>query len=306
MKTSRNTAITLIEVFPRDGFQALREDEWRRLDTAFKIELCERLAACGIEEIEAASFAHPQRLPQLADAAEVIGALNKLGSRARALVPNMRGLERALEAEAQKAAFFLVASETYQLKNVGMDVAAALREIAEMKRVADLHDIDSCVALGTVFVCPYEGRVSEARVRPLVAQLAELGFSQITLADTTGTADSRHVDELCTELVEQWRPAGVSFGLHLHDAHGLGLVNVVAGLKAGVTRFETSLLGIGAGLVVPGDPRSMGNVRTAAVLDLLQRLDLRTAIDSQRLQDVARWADERVSGVNSSLSMNPG
>jgi hydroxymethylglutaryl-CoA lyase len=296
LNTERGTEIALVEVFPRDGLQALLPEEWQRLDTSFKVKLCERLAACGVPEIEATSFAHPRRLPQLADADEVTRRLSRsLGPRARALVPNQRGLERAFDADVRKVALFLVTSETYQNKNVGMDVRTTLNVIGKMKKELDVRGIPSCAALGTVFVCPYEGRMPEPRVREIVEQLVEFGFGEICLADTAGTADPRHVNELSEELVEA-RWDGVELALHLHDRDGLGLLNVVAGLEAGIRRFETSLLGIGAGLVVPGDPRGMGNVSTIAVLDLFRQLDLVTGIDDTELRSTAKWTESVLFG----------
>lgn len=279
--------IRLVEVFPRDGLQALNPKEYERLATNDKIALCRRLSECGIPEIEVTNFAHPARIPQTSDAEHVVVGLGSSSTTVfRTLVPNMRGLERAIAARAQKVSFFIVCSETYQKKNVGMDIETNLQEIQKMKTFADNAELEACVGIGTAFVCPYEGRIQEDRVIRLVERFFDMGFKEIGVADSAGLASPRHVYHLCRRTVEAWPE--VRFGLHLHDRHGLAMVNVIAGLEAGIRRYETSLMGVGAGIAMPNNERAMGNTATEHVLYLMDSLNLDTGVDRSKVVKLAR------------------
>jgi hydroxymethylglutaryl-CoA lyase len=296
----RGTAIKIVEVFPRDGLQALTPAECELLVTEEKVKICHQLADAGVPEIEVTSFAHPDVLPQFADAATVISQLRpRAGVTYRALVPNLKGLRRALASGVQKVCFVIVSSETYQQKNVHMDVETGLREIERMKPIAGEQGVQSCAVIGTAFVCPYEGLIPQERVLSLLNRLRNMGFREIILADTAGMADPRHVYDLCSRVADEW--SDVTLGLHLHDRHGLAMANIVASLCAGVYRYETSLLGIGAGMVVPAAKRSMGNVATEQVIYLLGLLDLSTGIDFGAIGTLAKGM-ARLLGIE---SLNP-
>lgn len=277
----------IVEVFPRDGLQALGRDEIARLPTDAKAAVIEDLARCGVPEIEVTGFAHPDRVPATADAERLLARLGQRpGVTYRALVPNRRGLDRALSAGVAKTAFFLVCSETYQAKNVGMTVHENLRVIAELKPVADAAGVKSCVSVGTAFICPYEGPIAPQRVIEIVEVLYDMGFREIGIADSIGMAGPRAVRDLCAQL--RARHPDVEHGLHLHDRHGLGLANVLAALGAGVTRFESSMLGIGAGIAMPVPQRTMGNIATETAVLMLEELGIHTGIDLQALCEISR------------------
>ncbi|MHB8589600.1 MAG: hydroxymethylglutaryl-CoA lyase [Candidatus Dormibacteraceae bacterium] len=287
MNIARYGQVRLVEVFPRDGLQALEPEEYGRLSTESKVNLVSDLIDCGMPEIEMTGFGHPRVIPAVADAEEVTRRLS--GRRdvvLRALAPNLRGLTRAIGAGLRKAVFFVVTSETYQAKNVHMTVAENVALIAEMKKVAVDSGLEYCVSVGTAFLCPYDGPTDPKKVFGLVEQFAEFGFSEISLADSIGMAGPREVYQLCADLRQRW--PDIQFGLHLHNRNGLALANVLAGLEAGIRRFETAVLGIGAGVVMPVDKRTMGNVATEEVVNLMDMLGVPTGVDLNRLRSVAR------------------
>lgn len=287
MNIERYGDVRLVEVFPRDGLQALERDEYERLTTSLKVKLVTDLIAAGIPEIEMTGFGHPKVIPAVADADDVT---RQLGIHRdvvlRALIPNMRGLDRAISAGLRKAVFFVVTSETYQAKNVHMTVAENVRIISDMQKVAIDANLESCVSVGTAFLCPYEGPTDPAKVFGLVEQFVDFGFTEIGLADSIGMAGPREVFQLCTDLRDRW--PGIRFGLHLHNRNGLALANTLAGLDAGIRRFETAVLGIGAGVVMPVDKRTMGNVATEEVVNLMNLLGVHTGVDLEKVRNIAR------------------
>ncbi len=273
------TMISLVEVGPRDGWQNLTEF----IPTATKVQLIDELIGCGFREIEVSSFVNPKAIPQLKDAAAVFAAIKAVPAIiTAALVPNRRGLEPALEAGVGKIVFFISASDTHNRKNLGCSQKETLAEIGIM-----LQGLPATaryrVSVSNVFGCPYEKRISFSSVERLVQDLFDRGFREITLCDTLGVAIPSQVYQFSFELQKKFPP--VDFGLHLHDSCGRALAGVMAGLQAGIKRFDSAAGGLGG---CPYAPGAAGNLATEDLLFTLDEMGIETGIDSQKLLACAR------------------
>ena len=277
--------ITVREVGTRDGIQSLGAF----IDTPRKVELLEALADTGVRRIEATSFVNPRAVPQMADAAEVMARVRRrTGVSYEALVPNIHGAEDALAAGVDAVLVVVTASEAFNQKNVRMSVDASLAQFAQIKRLAEARGVSSVGAIGTAFGCPYEGDIPESRLFGVVERFIEMGFSELMLADTTGMANPAQIERTVSRVLQRWGDR-VGFGLHLHNTRGMGLANVVAGLRAGVTTFDASVAGIGG---CPFAPQAAGNISTEDTVHMLHEMGMATGIDLERLITVARLAQE--------------
>lgn len=272
-------SVRMVEVAPRDGWQNLAEF----IATPTKISLIKELAACGFTEIEVTSFVNPKAIPQLEDAAEVLAGFEpRPGLLRSALVPNRRGLEAALATSVDKLVFFISATETHNHRNLGCSRAASLAEIKEMRALIPAEK--SCrVSLSNVFGCPYEGDVSYDAVSSMVESLVQAGISEITLCDTLGVAVPDQVYLYAAGLRESLPE--IDFGLHLHDSCGRALACVMAGLQAGIDRFDTAAGGLGG---CPFAPGAAGNLATEDLVSCLERMGIATGIEVSRLLACAR------------------
>lgn len=267
-------SVRLVEVGPRDGWQNLAEF----IPTATKIKFIDELGSCGFKEIEVSSFVNPKAIPQLRDAASVFAAIRSVPSMVTAaLVPNRRGLEPALKAGVGKIVFFISASDTHNRKNLGCPQRETQREIdimlKELPGAAQFR-----VSISNVFGCPYENQISFSSVKQLIKNLFEIGFREITLCDTLGVATPDQVYEFSATLQKSF--PDVDFGLHLHDSCGRALACVMAGLQAGIDRFDTAAGGLGG---CPYAPGAAGNLATEDLLFTLDKMGIKTGIDSQSL-----------------------
>jgi hydroxymethylglutaryl-CoA lyase len=265
--------VRIREVGPRDGFQ----NEPETIDTYDKVRLIDQLARTGLKRIEVTSFVRPDVIPQLADAAAVLEAIDvPEGVSLSVLVPNERGLERALEHRDRfhEVSVFLSASETHNRRNVNRTISESLdglRLVIGRAREAGLR----CEAvISTSFGCPYEGVVPPQRVTEIARELVDAGAQEIGFGDTTGMANPRQV----RELFPQWREAlgDVELTAHFHNTRGQGLANVLAALDAGVASFESSFGELGGCPVPPG---ATGNVATEDVVSMLEEMGIATGID---------------------------
>jgi hydroxymethylglutaryl-CoA lyase len=271
------------EVGPRDGFQ--NEPEVIRTDT--KVRLINALARTGLRRVEITSFVRPDVIPQLADAAEVLQSVDIPEDVSRSvLIPNQRGLERALELREHfdEINVFMSASETHNLKNVNRsmhDSLTALERVLPRARAAGLR----CEGVISVaFGCPYEGAVPEERVFEIAERLAAAGAQEIGFGDTTGMANPRQVRAFFAAARRRLGP-GVELTAHFHNTRGQGLANVYAALEAGIDSFESSFGELG-GCPVPAG--ATGNVATEDVVSMLHEMGVQTGIDLRELLKVSR------------------
>lgn len=278
------SSVRIREVGPRDGFQ----NEPEVLPTATKVRLIELLAATGIGRLELTSFVRGDVIPQLADAEAVLDAV-RLPARVSAsvLVPNERGLERAL---AHRDSFdeisgFLSASETHNRKNVGRSVAESVDGLGRVFATARGARLRCEAVISTSFGCPYEGHVPVERVLALAASLAEAGAAEVAFGDTTGMANPVQVREFF-EAASNALPE-VELTAHFHNTRGQGLANVLAALEAGVESFESSFGELG-GCPVPAG--ATGNVATEDLVSMLEEMGIATGIDLGKLLEASRAA----------------
>ncbi|HVB14626.1 MAG TPA: hydroxymethylglutaryl-CoA lyase [Candidatus Dormibacteraeota bacterium] len=280
--------IFFTEVGPRDGLQNLPEE----LPPPLKLELIRGALDSGVDQVEATAFVSPKWVPKLADAEIVMSQLvEERGAgaldRVRVLVPNRRGLERAMHAGARRVIVNLGATDGFNQHNLNRSVKETVTEIEEVARQAARAGCQWDASLSVAFGCPYEGQVQPRRVVELAVQMADLGASEISLADTIGVADPGAVAQLVRLVADRVPVTGLS--LHLHDTRGMGLANVLSGFHAGVRRFEGSIGGIGG---CPFAPRSTGNVCSEDLLYLLQRVGAGVAVDVERLCSLAQRLEQ--------------
>jgi hydroxymethylglutaryl-CoA lyase len=278
--------VRIREVGPRDGFQ----NEPETIDTAEKVRLIDMLSATGVRRLEITSFVRPDVIPQLADAAQVLGAVQRRdGVAFSVLIPNPRGLERALEQRDRfdEVSVFLSASETHNRHNVNRSVEESLAGLEETLARAGEEGLRREGVIATSFGCPYEGEVPPERVFEIAERLAAAGCEEVGFGDTTGMANPRQVHEFFAAAGE--RLSGVELTAHFHNTRGQGLANLVAALEEGVESFESSFGELGGCPVPPG---STGNVSSEDVISMLHEMGVETGIDLPALVEASRAAQE--------------
>ena len=273
--------VTVVEVGPRDGLQ----NEAVVVPTTAKVELVERLAEAGLPVVEVTSFVSPRAVPQLADADAVLPAVRRRpGVRYPVLVPNVRGLERALAAGADAIAVFTAASEAFTQANINMSVAESLHAFAPVLERARAGGMWTRGYVSTAFGCPYQGAVEPAAVADVAGALFELGCDEVSIGDTIGVARPEQVPEVVGAVTARVPIDRVA--LHLHDTGGLALDNAAAGLAAGVRTFDSSAGGLGGCPFAPGAP---GNVATEALVEMLHERGYETGVDLEAVRAAGAW-----------------
>lgn len=274
--------VTIIDVSPRDGLQ----NDPRQVSVEQKVELVHKLLAAGIHKVEVTSFVHPLKVPQMADANEVLQALSVNDDlEAIALIPNLKGYERAREHRLSEVNWVSAATETFNQKNIGMTIEENMSQFLKVLEEAKKDGIRTCFSVAVSFGCPYEGDVDEENVLQIVRRIKEAGVDRIGIADTIGIATPDHVERLMKKVLAIAGDTPVA--IHLHDTRGLGLANAYAAYKAGVRIFETSASGIGG---CPFAPGAAGNLATEDLVYLFERMNIPTGVDFQKLLGVADYA----------------
>ena len=273
-------SVRIYEVGPRDGLQ----NEALPVSLETKLEYIRRLAAAGLTEIEATSFVSPKAVPQLADAGDLLPRLPATDRvRYPVLVPNERGLDRALACGVPLICLGVSASDTHSRKNTGMDTAEATGRIVATARRAVEAGRAVQVSVQSAFGCGFEGAVPEERVLSIVKDYLAAGFRRISLADTAGHAYPGQVERLYGRILSMAPDAEPA--CHFHDTYGLGMANVWAAMRAGAVSFESSFAGLGG---CPFTKVAAGNVATEDLVHGWQRSGLRNDVDLAGLVDVAR------------------
>lgn len=279
------TGVEIIEVGPRDGLQ----NEKTFVPTEQKKELIFRLANSGIQRIETASFVHPKIVPQMADASEIVSYCNELGITYIALTPNKKALERALDANVKQIAVFVGASNTFNEHNIRRTIDESLAECKEMFLIAKEKGVFIRAYVSMTFSCPYEGAVAYKQVSKVVSSFVENGADEISIGDTNGRANPRIVYERFTKLKEDF-PTTTIVG-HFHDTSGFALANILAAIQAGITKFDTSIGGLGG---CPFSPGATGNVATEKVVEMLHAMNIDTGINYEQLPAIGEFAKQLV------------
>ena len=284
MKNNFPDKVTLTEVGPRDGFQFEKE----LIPTGMKVEIINDLVTAGLKNIQVASFVNPSRVPQMADAEELVRRLSEsTGVTFSGLVLNTRGVQRALEAGLKHVEISISVSDTHSRKNAGMDFDRALIGMKEMMELARTEDMVVRAGIQCAFGCVYEGSVSRARIVDLVQYYVSQNVDAIALSDTTGMANPLSINTLLNSVMPEC--GSIPLVLHLHDTRGLGLANLMAALACGVVQFDTAMAGMGGCPFVAG---AAGNIATEDTVHLLESMGISTGIDmagvsscSYRLED---------------------
>ena len=277
--------VEITEVGTRDGLQS----EAQFVPTHRKIAFIEGFIAAGLKRVEATSFVSPRAVPQLVDAAEVVAAVKGKGATISALVPNAKGAERAIAAGVDEMMVFISASESHSRTNLNMPIALALRAAEPVAELAAKAGIRLRGAIAVSFGCPFEGEIAPAKVAEIAGALAAMGITSLTLGDTTGMASPKHVEAVVRALGQSCPRSDLT--LHFHNTRGLGLVNVMAGLNMGITRYESSIAGLGG---CPFATGATGNVCTEDLVYMMMELGIETGIDLPRLTAVAREVEREL------------
>lgn len=270
-------AVRIVEVGPRDGLQ----NERRIVPTDAKVRFIDMLSATGLSYVEATSFVHQKAVPQLSDAAEVMRRIQRPQNITfSALVPNIRGLQRAIESDVREIAVFTAATDSFARHNINMTVGESLDTFREVISEAESRGIRVRGYVSTAFGCPYEGRVPPERVREVATRLLEMGVYEVSLGDTIGVATPNQVPEVVGPLLEIAGAERVA--IHFHDTRGTALANALAALLLGVKTLDASAGGLGG---CPYAPGASGNLATEDLLYMLHGMGIETGVS---LDGVAR------------------
>ncbi|MDW0117694.1 hydroxymethylglutaryl-CoA lyase [Sporosarcina thermotolerans] len=274
--------VTIIDVSPRDGLQI----EPELVSTEQKLKLINMLADAGIHKVEVTSFVHPLKVPQMADASDVLQAIaDRKGLETTALIPNLKGYERAKDHSLSEVNWVSAATETFNAKNIGMSIEDNMSQFLIVLDEAKRDGIKTCFSVAVSFGCPYEGDVDEEKVLQIVRRVKEAGVDRIGIADTIGIATPDHVERLMKRVLDIAGDTPVA--IHLHDTRGLGLANAYMAYRAGVRIFETSASGIGG---CPFAPGAAGNLATEDLVYLFERMNIPTGVDFRKLLGAADYA----------------
>lgn len=269
-------SVKLVEVGPRDGLQ----NESGVVPAAVKIAFLQALARAGYSEIEATSFVSPKWVPQLADAAEVSGQLESHpGLTYTALVPNLQGLQQALQCGYRRVAIFTAASEDFSQKNTNRSLAQSLKDFTPVMNLAKERGVSVRGYLSTCWYCPYAGKVEALKVAEMAGRLLELGVDQVSLGDTVGLASPNEIERTLNTL----KSAGVPWdrlALHLHDTHGTALANALVGLQMGITTYDCSAGGLGG---CPYAPGASGNLASEDLISMLDGLGVECGVELEKV-----------------------
>jgi len=287
--------VQIKEVGPRDGLQ----NEKKRVSTADKVNWINMLSASGVKEIEYSSFVHPKWVPQLSDAHEVGRKIKRNPDVTySALVPNMKGLELAFEAGIDGASVFMSASETHNKKNINKTISETYPVLGEVIQEAKQAGKHVTGYVSTVFDCPYEENITPEEVLKVCDKLLEYGVDDLSLGDTIGTAVPSQVGDLL-EVILKYIPQNKLI-MHYHDTKGMAIANIMESMEHGITRFDSSIGGLGG---CPYAPGAAGNVATNDVLYLLHGQGIKTGIDEKKLREAAFYIQNKLGKTLPSKSL---
>ncbi|MGH9411277.1 MAG: hydroxymethylglutaryl-CoA lyase [Vicinamibacterales bacterium] len=279
-------AVRIVEVGPRDGLQ----NEHASIGTADKIAFVDLLSDAGLSTIEVSSFVSPKWVPQMADAIDVFAAIRRRpGTRYTALVPNVAGLERALEANVDEVAVFAAASESFSRKNINRSIDESLEIYREVCARAREAGLPVRAYVSTAFGCPFEGAVAPSAVARVSAALIEMGAYEVAVSDTIGVGHPGQVPCVVGAVAE--RVPLDRIALHFHDTRGTGLANVLAALQLGVATYDASAGGLGG---CPYAPGATGNLATEDLLYMLDGLGIQTGVSLESVLHASRFIEQKI------------
>lgn len=276
-------AVRVVEVGPRDGLQ----NEKALIPTLQKIQFIHMLADAGLPVVEATSFVSPRAIPQLSDASEVMLGLTRRPSTSYpVLVPNVKGMERALAAGVRAIAVFTAASESFTRHNINTTIAESLANFRPVVALALQEGVAVRGYISTVFGCPYEGRVEAAQVLHVAQELLEMGVDELSLGDTIGVATPNQVVDVIGLLVNDGAIPIAQLAVHFHDTRGTALANVLVALQLGISIVDSSAGGLGG---CPYAPGAAGNLATEDLLYMLHGMGIQTGVDLDKVVAASRF-----------------
>lgn len=288
----------ICEVAPRDGFQAVKE--W--IPTEEKISIIRKLAKTGVKSLEITSFVHPKAIPQLKDASEVVKACQDLTDiKLRALVPNVKGAERAIDAGIKKLKLMLSATDSHSISNANCVTEEAQNGFQPIIDLAEKRGVKVGGSISVAFGCPYEGKVPQARIDQIVERYMSMGVEEISLADSTGAGNPKQVYEMLGHL--KTRFPRMLFTMHLHNTRGLAIANAVAALQQGIINFDSAIAGLGGCPYLPG---ASGNIATEDLVHAFEEMGVETGIPLENLISTAREVKEIVKYDGDSYMLKAG
>ncbi len=274
--------VSIFEVGPRDGLQ----NEPRFISTENKIRLTDMLTDAGCSRIEVTSFVHPKWVPQMADAEAVLGGIRrKAGTAYNALIPNRKGLDRAIAAGLQEVVTIMSVSEAHNRKNLNMSPSESLAELEAVVAAAKAANVRVRSYIATAYGCPMEGFIEPQRVLDVALALESFGSYEISLGDTTGMAHPRSAYEVGRMVKLGLKKA--SLAAHFHRADGIEFANVLASLEAGIDILDSAAGGLGG---CPYAPGAKGNIATETLVEMLHRLGIETGIDGKKIDEAGAFA----------------
>jgi hydroxymethylglutaryl-CoA lyase len=288
-------SVNIKEVGPRDGLQ----NENKIVTTEDKIEWINQLSQTGLSYLEITSFVHPKWIPQLKDAVEVARKITRNPDVTyAALVPNMKGLERALSVDIDEISIFMSTSETHNQKNINKPIRDTYPVLGEVIKEAKKENKTIRGYVSTVFGCPYEGEVPIDQVIRICDQLFTMGIDELSLGDTIGVANPVQVKNILTELIQRFPKQRLA--LHFHNTRGMALANVVVSLQMGITTFDSSLGGLGG---CPYAKGASGNLATDDLVHMLKKMGIETGVKEEGLEKSAVFIQQVLGKSLSSHQM---
>ena len=278
--------VCIVEVGPRDGLQ----NESSSTSVNFRVDLINRLTACGFKFVEVGSFVSPKWVPQMSNTSEVLRRIERVPETTHVvLVPNLKGMNDALDSRVDEIAIFTAASETFSHKNVNCSIEETFNRFEPITKLAAQNDITVRGYISCVVGCPYEGKISTDKVIPIVERLLQIGCREVSLGDTIGVGTAQQVKQL---LVEIGKVCSISqIAVHFHDTYGQALANILESLDYGVNVIDSSVGGLGG---CPYAKGASGNVATEEVVYLLDGLGVRTGIQLDELVDVTEFVSRNL------------
>ncbi|WP_205672106.1 hydroxymethylglutaryl-CoA lyase [Ammoniphilus sp. YIM 78166] len=290
--------VTICEVGLRDGLQ----NEKKILSVEEKLELLDMVVDSGVKVIEIGSFVHPRAIPQMADTDKVVERMKRVeGVEYRALIPNLKGLERAHAAGLTKAKLTVSVSESHCINNFNQTPLEMMAGFGPCVEYAAKHNINVSGALSSAWGCAFEGKIPVEQLEKIVREFLRLGIKELSLSDATGMANPRQIYEVSRHMIETFPE--VSWVLHFHNTRGMALSNIVAGLQAGITTFDGAFGGLGGCPYIPG---AAGNVPTEDVINMLHDMGIDTGVDLSKAMATARRAQELVEREVPSFVLKAG
>ena len=274
------SSITLCEVGLRDGLQ----NEKTLIPTEKKVELLRGLIDAGVKVIEVGSFMHPKAVPQMADTDAVFQAVGQIrGVELRALIPNLRGVQRAVDCGCKKVKLNVSASRQHNLKNLNMTPEQSVAGFADCVKAAQENGLEISGSISMPFGSPWDGRIAQEEIDAIIDAYLNVGITEISLSDTSGMGVPNQVYGMCAHVREKYPQT--AWWLHFHNTRGLAIANIMAAMEAGMTQFDSSFGGLGGCPFVPG---AAGNISTEDVLNLCDESGIETGIDIVKIMALSR------------------